>query len=85
MPHRDEYAARGWYDEIMRGQLYDVLIPAYEALQERMVADHAVSPVFMGLVKGFTCLLRLRRLRLESFLRRLPLVGPFVSPLQQKR
>jgi hypothetical protein len=30
---------RGWYDEIMRGQYYDELIPAYEALQEEMAAN----------------------------------------------
>jgi len=31
---------RGWYDEIMRGQYDDELIPAYEALQAQM-ADNS--------------------------------------------
>jgi hypothetical protein len=45
----------------MRGQFYDELIPAYAALQARMVADYAVSPVGLALVRGVMRLLRLLR------------------------
>jgi hypothetical protein len=57
----DDDTPLGWYDEVMRGQLYDELIPAYAALQARMVADHAVSPVGLALVQGVMRLLRLLR------------------------
>jgi hypothetical protein len=52
---------RGWYDEIMRSQYYDELIPAYEALQEQMAARSC--SLFMICVRGisylFTILLSL--------------------------
>ena len=35
----------GWYDELLRNQYYDELIPAVEELQERMRADQDVSPM----------------------------------------
>jgi hypothetical protein len=61
---------RSWYDAIMRSQYYDELIPAYEALQERIGADYDVSPVCGGLVKGGTRLLRLARRSVAGFWQR---------------
>jgi hypothetical protein len=58
---------RGWYDEIMRRQYYDELIPAYEALQEQICADYDLSPVCMGLAKACTRLPRLVRRLVDGF------------------
>ena len=70
MAYRSNDQQGGWYDEIMRGQYYDELIPAFEALQERMLADHPSSPLGMGLVNGCVCLARLVRRLVDGF--RLP-------------
>jgi hypothetical protein len=56
---------RGWYDEIMRGQYYDEIIPAYEALQEQMIADSSslfticLSLLFTTLRALMRCAVRL--------------------------
>jgi hypothetical protein len=52
----------------MRGQLYDELIPAYEALQERMVADYNVA-ILLELVTGLARLLRPARQGAAGFRR----------------
>jgi hypothetical protein len=44
----------GWYDEIMRGQYYDEIIPAYEALQEQMAASS--SSLFLICARGLSSL-----------------------------
>jgi hypothetical protein len=67
----------GWYDEIMRGQYYDELIPAYEALQEQMVASS--RSLFMICARGLFFLVT----TLPALVRRAgPLPAAHLTPTQ---
>jgi hypothetical protein len=66
MPGQGGYPQRGWYDEIMQGQYYDEIIPAYEAQQEQMAASG--SSLFLLCLRGlsFLCTTLLARVRREG-------------------